>query len=118
MPRAVDNSSNYKIIAIVVIIIVIALIIGFYIYQSNKVSIIKAQNIDRDIEIAKINAQKDIKQSYHNTEIEKSKQLTEALKTGVETYGNIASKAVDVVGNVISEQNNQTGQTGNLPTQL
>lgn len=111
MPRSVVNSPTYKIIAIIVIVVIIALIIGFYIYQSNKVSIIKAQNINKDIEIAKINAQKDIKQSYHNTGIKRTEQMTDVLKKGLDTYGNVASKAVDMVGSVISEQNNQIGQT-------
>lgn len=100
MTRSTLNSKN---IIYIVIAIVIAVVLIAFIYMRSRVSMTKAEHMDKDLELAKLEAAKENRRNYYDIEKERSKAKTEILNKAVDTFGNVADKGMDIAADMMKE---------------
>lgn len=100
MTRSTLNSKN---IIYIVVAIVIAVVLIAFIYMRSRVSMTKAEHMDKDLELAKLEAAKENRRNYYDIEKERSKAKTEILNKAVDTFGNVADKGMDIAADMMKE---------------
>lgn len=101
MTKSKDKSTTT---IVIVVVIVLALVIGAVVYAKSRVAIVKAQNTDKDIELAKIQANKENRGQYFEAENKRTEAVSGILNKAVDNVGNVANSAVGLVGDIMKDE--------------
>lgn len=117
MTRSTLNSKN---IIYIVVAIVIAVVLIAFIYMRSRVSMTKAEHMDKDLELAKLEAAKENRRNYYDIEKERSKAKTEILNKAVDTFGTVANtvadKGMDIAADMMKEDELDESMLNDLNT--